>query len=224
MRSVSGTGTRPLRRDARLNRERILRVADEAFSRHGLDVPVDQIARGAGVGMGTLYRHFPTKTALIDAIFEQHLNELADVARDALGDPDAWAGLRRFLEAAIGAQAESRGFAEIVAVHLRDERLVARARESVRPLLAALIANAQAAGALRSDVVYEDVAALLWTSGRIVASTRDVAPEFWRRYLALTLDGLRAANATPLPAPPLSAAQQLAAMRQAAERLSADTL
>jgi AcrR family transcriptional regulator len=214
----SGYETRPLRRDARVNRERILAAADDVFSRHGLEAPVDGIADGAGVGVGTLYRHFPTKTALIDAIFERHLDEIAAAAREALTDPDPWDGLAAFLEHVVAAQAGNRGFAEIVATHLTEERLVAKARETVRPLLAELIARAQAAGSLRPDVTYEDISALLWTSGRVAVATRDVAPRYWRRNLALALDGLRAPGASTLPAPPLTAAQHRDAMRQMATR------
>ena len=82
-------------------------------------------------------------------------------------------------------QAENRGFAEIVAVHLRDGSLVARARALVTPQLRLLIERAQAAGALRPDVVYEDITLLIWTSGRVVEATREVAPDYWRRQLAL---------------------------------------
>jgi len=205
---------RALRRDAVANRARLVEAAGEVFSESGLSAPVEQIARRAGVGMGTLYRHFPSKAALIDAIFELHLNEVAAEAERALQDTDPWRGLCRFLEGAIARQARNRGFAEIVAVHLHDEHLVARARERVAPLLARLIEAAQAANALRGDVVYEDISALLWTSGRIVAATRDIVPDYWRRHLALALDGLRAAGASPLPGPPLSPAQHRRAMQQ----------
>jgi AcrR family transcriptional regulator len=155
-----------------------------------------------------------SKATLIDAIFERHLNELAALAEAALADDDPWRALAGFLEHAVSRQAENRGFAEIAVVHLRNEQLVRKARSRFAPPLARLIENAQAAGVLRADVVYEDISSLLWTSGRIVAATRDVAREYWRRHLALALDGLRVANATPLPQPPLSPAQHLQAMQQ----------
>ena len=116
-------------------------------------------------------------------------------------------------------QAENRGFAEICAVHRRDPSLLAKSRARLTPLLSRLIERAQQAGALRPDVVYEDISLLLWTSGRVVDSTRDVAPEFWRRHLTLTLDGLRAGDASPLPHPPLTAAQHATAMERLAEQL-----
>ena len=214
---------RALRRDARANRERILGAANDVFAEQGLGASVEEIARRAGVGMGTLYRRFPHKTELIDATFEVHLDEVARIAREALAESDAWEGLCRFLEQAVSLQARNRGFAEIVAVHLRDEKLVARARARVTPLLRQLIARAQEAGALRPDIVYEDISVLLWTSGRIVDATRASAPEFWRRQLALALDGLRASSASPLPGPPLTVLQHRRAMERFAQQLHLDS-
>jgi AcrR family transcriptional regulator len=215
-RIVERPALRELRRDALANRERILHAADEAFAERGLEASVEEIARRAGVGIGTLYRRFPSKTALVDAIFEDRLEELAGIARGALTADDAWEGFCRFLEQAVSLQAQNRGFCEIVAVHLRDENLIAKARARVRPLLVSLIERAQTAGALRPEVVYEDISVLLWTSGRVVDATREVAPEFWRRFLALALDGLRARGTVPLPHAPLSPAQH----DQAMERLT----
>ncbi len=210
---------RGLRRDAQANRERILRAAAAAFAENGLEASVEEIAARAGVGIGTLYRRFPSKAALVDAIFEDQLEELARIASEALEEGDAWAGLCGFLEQAVSLQAKSRGFCEIVAVHLRDENLLAKARARVRPLLVQLIERSQAAGALRGDVVYEDISVLLWTSGRVVDATRQVAPEFWRRHLALALDGLRSCAAPPLPHPPLTPGQHEKAMERLAEQL-----
>ncbi len=169
--------------------------------------------------MGTLYRRFPSKAALVDAIFEERLESLVSSAREALDEDGAWEGLCSFLEHAVSLQAENRGFCEIVALHLRDENRVARARAQVRPLLVRLIERAQAVGALRADVVYEDLSVLLWTSGRVVDATRDVAPEFWRRHLALAIDGLRARDTTPLPHPPLTAVEHERAMERLARQL-----
>ena len=89
-------------------------------------------------------------------------------------------------------QANDRGLSQILGAHLSAEDLVSRARTRLRPLVQKLIEQAQAAGELRPDVVYEDVSVLLWTTGRVVDATRDVEPEFWQRYLALAVDGLRA--------------------------------
>lgn len=205
---------RPLRRDARENRERILDAARGAFAELGIDASVEEIACRAGVGMGTLYRRFPTKDALIDAVFEEHLDHMARAAEQALAATDAWEALLEYLAYVVGLQAADRGLSEIVGANLRTEHLVGRARTRLRPLVQRLIDRAQEAGRLRADVVYEDVSVLLWTTGRVVDATREVAPEFWRRYLALMVDGLRARDASRLPRPPLTPAKHREAMRR----------
>jgi AcrR family transcriptional regulator len=203
---------RPLRRDARENRDRILVAARTTFTELGMDASVEEIARRAGVGMGTLYRRFPTKDTLIDAVFEEHLDHIAAIAEDALGEPDAWAAFLGYLSQIVELQVTDRGLSEILGSRLRTERLVSRARTRLRPLVEQLIERAQATGGLRPDVVFEDVSVLLWTTGRVVDATRDVQPSFWQRYLALLVDGLRAGSAGPLPRPPLTADEHRRAM------------
>ena len=205
---------RPLRRDARENRDRILAAARAAFAELGLDAGVEEIAGRAGVGMGTLYRRFPTKDALIDAVFEEHLDHLAAAAEEALEQPDPWEGLLAYLAGVVRLQSSDRGFSEVIGARLDREQLLARARTRIRPLVEELVLRAQAAGSLRPDVAYEDISVLLWTTGRVVDATRDVEPQFWQRYLALLVDGLRAGRATPLPRPPLTPAKHNAAMQR----------
>jgi AcrR family transcriptional regulator len=205
-----------LRRDAQANRDKILAAARERFAAVGLDASMDEIALRAGVGMGTLYRRFPNKDALIETIFEEHLDELASAAESCLTDDDPWQGFRRFLEHAASMHARNRGFAEIITMRLRDEQLLTRARARLVPLVGRLIERAQAHGSLRADIVYEDISVLHWTIALVAASTRDIAPEFWRRYVELVLDALRATGASPLPEPPLTPSQNL----QATDRLA----
>ena len=210
--AYSDAGKRPLRRDAQENRDRILLAAREAFAGQGIDVSVEEIAARATVGVGTLYRRFPTKDALVEAVFESHLDQIAEAAERALADPDPWQGLLGYLEHIVGLQATDRGLSAILGSQLPTEQLLGRARTRVRPLVETLVARAQEAGGLRGDVAYEDISVLLWTTGRVVDATRDIAPEFWRRYLALTVDGLRAGAASPLPRPPLTREEHNAAM------------
>ncbi len=184
------------------------------FAEHGIDASVDEVACRAGVGVGTLYRRFPTKDALIDAVFEDHLERLAAAAEQALAAEDPWEGLLAYLSYVVGLQAADRGLSEILGAHLRTEQLIARARSRLRPLVQRLIDRAQAAGELRADVVYEDVSVLLWTTGRVVDATREIAPEFWQRYLGLLMDGLHTRNASPLPRPPLTPTKHRQAMRR----------
>src|SRR5580765_2398854 len=113
---------RPLRRDARENLDRILVAARAAFAELGLDAGVEEIAGRAGVGMGTLYRRFPTKDALIDAVFEEHLDRLAAAAEAALQKPDPWEGLLDYLATVVRLQSSDRGFSEVLGAHLRSEQ------------------------------------------------------------------------------------------------------
>jgi AcrR family transcriptional regulator len=198
---------RPQRRDAQRNRERILAATREAFRERGLDVGVDEIARRAGVGMGTLYRHFPTKDALIDAIVHARFDELTASVEQALEVPDAWDGFVAFLHAATDLQAADRGFKDALAARGRDERGVKVARRRLHTAIAALVERTQAAGALRADVTTEDVIVLLWATARVVERTAEVAPAQVRRFLALHLDGLRAGAQQPLEVPPLTSRQ-----------------
>lgn len=209
---------RPLRRDALENRARILEAARGAFAELGIDASVEEIASRAGVGIGTLYRRFPTKDALVDAIFEGHLDELAAAATSAADAGDGWDGLVEYLTFVVHRQATDRGLTDIVGTQLRTEERVAQARSRLRPLVQSLIDRAQASGRLRGDVVYEDISVLLWTTGRVADATRDTAPLFWQRHLALVVDGLRAAGASQLPQPPLTAARHTAAMKRFAQQ------
>jgi AcrR family transcriptional regulator len=209
---------RPLRRDAKENRERILVAARGLFAELGIDASVEEIATRAGVGMGTLYRRFPTKDALVDAIFEEHLDGMAAAAERALETADGWDGLVEYLTYVVNLQATDRGLTDIVGVQLRTEERVAQARSRLRPLVQRLIERAQESGKLRGDVIYEDISVLLWTTGRVADATRDIAPKFWQRHLALAVDGLRAAGASELPQPALSAAKHRQAMRRFAQQ------
>lgn len=204
----------PLRRDARENRDRILVAARGVFAELGIEASVEEIASRAGVGIGTLYRRFPTKDALVDTIFEENIEKMVAAAERSLAETEPWEALLTYLAYVVSLQADDRGLSEILGVRLRDERLVARARSRLRPLVERLIVRAQEAGGLRGDVVYEDISVLLWTTGRVVDTTRGVAPDFWQRHLALVVDGLRAIDPTPLPQPPLTAAEHQEAMRR----------
>ena len=198
---------RPLRRDAQANRDRIVAAARAAFAAAGTEVPVEEIARRAGVGMGTLYRHFPAKEDLIDAVLEDAFAEFISAAEQAVAEQDAWAGFRGFLERVFALHAENRGLKDIIATRAHGKARAEAMRARMRPLLRRLIERAQVQGALRDDFTLEDMPLVFWTGGRVIEATAAVAPEFWRRHLGLLLDGLRAEAATPLPHPPLTRAQ-----------------
>jgi AcrR family transcriptional regulator len=206
-----------LRRDAAANRERILDAARPLFAEHGLEASMDEVARAAGVGPATLYRRFPTKEALLDAILGDVLDRFDAFAQEAVERDDAFAGLERLLERATQLQRENRAFLDMLGLRMCDEDL-AEARARVRLLIEQLIARAQEQGTLRADVAAADLYVVLWELGRVIEKTGAFAPELWRRYLALTLDGLRPEAARPLPQPPPTPAQLDRAMAETGDR------
>jgi len=207
-----------LRRDAAANRERILDAARRLFFEHGLEASMDEVAREAGVGAGTLYRRFTTKEALVDAILGDVLERYHALSLEALREDDAFAGLELLFERTVRLQLENRAFLDVFALRLREEPQLAAARERIRPLIEELVAKGQAKGTLRADLAPSDVQVLLWELGRVVETTGGLAPELWRRYVALTLDGLRSQGARPLPHPPPTSADLDRAMAETAER------
>jgi AcrR family transcriptional regulator len=195
-----------LRRDARENRNRILAAARAAFAAEGVDVPVEAIADRAGVGMGTLYRRFPTKHDLVQAVIEESLDAFVVAAEEGLAEDDPWTGFTGFVERVLELHVENRALREVLAGtehgHARDA-----VRRRVRPLVRRLIERAHAVGSLRPDFAPEDMPLVFMTAGRVLEAGRGVAPDLWRRYLGLLLDGLRAGGATPLPRGPLTQVQ-----------------
>jgi AcrR family transcriptional regulator len=193
---------RPLRADAARNRARVLDAARTAFAEAGLDVGVEEIARRAGVGKGTLYRRFPTKEALVCAIFEDILLEFERVSAEALEGAEVGQAFVAFLNTCAVMQAENQGFYDVVS---RVGSQVITPEQSARFLAAAAgpLERAQAAGVLRDDIGAAD---LLQIFRMVGATTREFSGgqpvEHWPRYLHLLLDAMRPAAATPLPPRP----------------------
>ena len=200
--------TRTVRRaDAARNRRRIISSARELFATSGLDISVRQIASRAGVGLGTLYRHFPTREDLVDAVLEDAFDEYVAIAERALAEPDAWAGFTGFLEAVLELQSRNRALKDIIETRAHGRERAQAMRKRTRPLLARLVERAQEQGTLRADFTAQDMPLLFWSSDRVIELAADIAPDLWRRQLGFLLDGLRAEAARPLPAPPLRDAQ-----------------
>jgi AcrR family transcriptional regulator len=190
-----------LRADARRNREAIVQAARRAFATRGLQVSLDEIARSAGVGSGTLYRHFPTRDDLVAAVFEDRVREHVGSVEEALEQDDPAQAFADYVHRICRAQAEDHGLAAIFAVGQGGEEIAAlrnRAYEGFR----ALIDAAKASGGLREDLTAEDVAVLLIANAGIIERAGPVAHTASERFVALSLDGFRAASATPAPPPP----------------------
>jgi AcrR family transcriptional regulator len=201
---VTDVWQRPLRSDAERNRRLVLEAAAQAFAEAGFDVGMAEIARRAGVGNATVFRRFPSKDALVQAIFEDRIAESIVATEEASAMPDAWAGLVHFLEKSAGLQARDRGFFQATEQHLlKHPELLAHHRriiDAVEPL----VVRAQEAGALRDDVTTLDVLGLTKAAVACSPSSPDLRVDGWHRPLALILDGLRPEAATPLPVPPIT--------------------
>ncbi|MFF8095537.1 TetR/AcrR family transcriptional regulator [Streptomyces sp. NPDC016675] len=204
------------RRDARRNRELLLGAAHEVFTEQGLDAPLDVIARRAGVGNATLYRHFPTRAALVDAVFRDSLTGTMDAGERARKAPDAWAGLTAYLEVVFATLAADRGTNDLMTTRLRGVDSLEAVHEHNRRTVDSLLSRCRDEGTVRPDVTTEDALFALAALGRAVpALTAATAPDAWRRPLALLLAGLRTAPAAqPLPAPALTAAALGDALRE----------
>ena len=209
----SMTTQKPLRADAERNRKRILDGAAELFAAKGLSVGLDEIAHHAGVGVGTAYRRFPDKRQLIEALFEERLDRIVELAERGLAADDAGEGLTGFLEQATELQIQNRGLREILIGSEYSTALAARARARLAPLMEQLVRRAQASGALRDDVVATDLPLLQFMVSASAELTPPHAPQLWRRYLALAIDGLRTPDPHPLPQPGLSPDELDAAMQ-----------
>ncbi|HEY2765632.1 MAG TPA: helix-turn-helix domain-containing protein [Pseudonocardiaceae bacterium] len=205
---------RPLRRDAERNRLRILEAAGEVFAQRGLEASLDEIAEHAGVGVGTVYRRFPGKDELVEALFEQKIARVEALAEQAAAIPDGWQALASFLESALALQVADLGLRQVLLSHGCGRDRVAGARARLAPLIGNLVCRAQSQGGMRTDVELPDIPAILLMITSVAEYSRGVNEDLWRRYLALILDGLRAGpQHGPLPADALSQSQLDQVMR-----------
>ena len=217
---VEDRAVRPLRRDAERNRQRILKAAAEVFNERGLDVSLDEIARHAGVGVGTVYRRFRTKEELVEALFMDRLDAVATIADEANANPDAWCGLVSFMERMAEIMAGDVGLRQMLMFATYGRDLVAVARQRNEPLVARLVQRAQAAGQLRADIRQTDIPFIVFMLTEAAHLGYAATPGIWRRYLTLVLDGMqpRREGVTPLPVVAMRPDEMETSMRQAAPR------
>jgi AcrR family transcriptional regulator len=204
---VTDPTARPMRSDARRNRKRVLAAAEDVFSKMGLRAQVEEVARRAGVGVGTVCRHFPTKQALVEAVLEAMYESLLNDARGALEQPDPGAAFRTFFYALSEFQARHRALAEHMATEIDLSESAQSVRDSLGVAIDELVTRAQDAGAIRADIGSADVALLFSGVAHATALAGDLQPVLRRRYVALILDGLRPIDPTALPGKPLDFAQ-----------------
>jgi AcrR family transcriptional regulator len=205
---------RPLRRDAAHNRERLLDAARELFAERGLGVTLNDVAHHAGVGVGTAYRRFANKEEVIDALFEEGLQDIAALAHEALDERDAWEGLVMFLEGSLHMQFGDVGLNQIMNDPALGHARVSEARTRIAPLITRLVERAKEQGTVRPDFDQSDIIFVQVALSAIMARSRTIEPDLYRRYLAIFLDGIRTDRATfsPLPVAAVSAEQTHAAM------------
>ena len=188
--------TRVQRSDARRNRKRILAAARKSMARKGLDVQMEEIARTAGVGVGTVYRHFPTKDDLVDALAAERFERLRELAHEALADADPWRSFENFIRASARIQTEDRALSEVLTS--RPETMSRAAQHvGMLELTTEIVGRAQAAGVLRKDAHPRDIPMLMCALAGTFRNPH-AQPD---RYIGLMLDGLRApaAGRTELP-------------------------
>ncbi|WP_063783093.1 TetR/AcrR family transcriptional regulator [Streptomyces sp. XY431] len=204
--SGPGDGPRPparLRLDARRNRDLLLATARDLFARHGLDVPLDQIAKEAGVGNATLYRHFPTRHALVGEVFANAANLLAEAAEEALATEDAWSAIEGYFERILELVAADRGINDLVTRAVPTvPGLLGTSRRNAATV-GSLVARAQQQGTVRADIATVDLLFMFGALCRSLPVATELRADLWRRYLALLLDGFRTRATHPLPVPPV---------------------
>lgn len=207
---------RPLRADAERNRQRILTAAAEVFSRRGLDVSLDEVARQAGVGVGTVYRRFAGKEELVEALFTQRVDEVAAMAERALELSDPWIALVSFLEELATTLTGNAGLRELMMFATYTGGRVSYARETFAPLVGMLVERAKACGQARADLAPTDIPCIVLMLSAATEYAQQTRPEIWRRYLTLLIDGMCSSrnSITPLPVAALKPAEMETAMRQ----------
>lgn len=189
------TSDRPLRKDAARNRQRVIDAARDLFATQGLDATLNEVAHHGGIGVGTVYRRFPTKEALFDAIFEDAIDEVAALADSGLEFDDSWQGFTWFVEQMCHKTATDRGLREILFGKMGACNRVDAARTRLVPKIASVVERAQNDGHLRSGISDTDLPILGMLAGTVSEFAGHVDADLWRRYVAIFLDGLRRRDA-----------------------------
>ncbi|WP_163505584.1 TetR/AcrR family transcriptional regulator [Fodinicola acaciae] len=203
---------RPLRRDAVENRRKLIDAAEAVFASRGLDVPLEEIAKRAGVSIGTLYNNFATREALLDEVMPAKVLALRELAESALSCADPWRGFVAYVMGACERQAADRGLNDILSRRYPDAQVASRACASGFAQVGDIIERAHRSGQLRADFTLIDFAYIIWSAARIIDATRDAAPDSWRRHVHFLLDGLQASAATAVEQPPMTSEQLVRAM------------
>jgi AcrR family transcriptional regulator len=188
---------RPLRRDAQRNRERIRKAASELFAERGVQATLDHVAARAGLGVGTVYRRYPNKDALLDELYEAQMAEIARRAEESLANPDAWETLVSLLEYVQEGFAANRALEHLILHTDRGAQHIVDARERLRASVAALVDRAKADGRLRADFEFGDILMIHAMLAAVIRESSATRADLWRRYFVMIVDGLAGKRAAP---------------------------
>jgi AcrR family transcriptional regulator len=211
---VTSYGSRALRRDAAENRDKILEAARASFDEEGFEIGMEAIAQRAGVGVGTVYRRFPTKELLIAAVVDEVLAAIRDAALAASDHESSTEGLTEYLFTVGRLQFEHAGCLPRLWNGADDA-----VRREIEAISRQLLAKAQATGSVRGDVVYEDIATIFWSLQGVIERTATVAPDAWKRHLDLLIQSLTQGD-IPLAHAPLTTQQAERVKRESRRGLS----
>ncbi|MDT5002033.1 MAG: hypothetical protein QOK12_4138 [Mycobacterium sp.] len=182
---------RPLRKDAERNRQLVIEAARELFASRGLEATLNEVAHHAGLGVGTVYRRFPTKEDLFEAIFEEGIDQLTDLAESALCQANSWHGFEWFVTLMCELTAMDRGMREVIFSKTCGGNRLEAARDRLVPVLSKLVERAQNDGHLRPEASATDMPILGLIAGTVSEYAGHVDAELWRRYVAILLEGMR---------------------------------
>lgn len=191
-----------MRTDAQRNRSALLEAAGEVFAEHGLDVSLNEIARRAGVGNATLYRHFPTREALVIELFERQMERYLATAEQAAADDDPLLAFRRCITTTCELQAGNRALADLLVSMQPVSAQVDGMRARHYAAITTVIERAVGVGVVRADLRAADVAVLLVANAGLIRRTADDAPGASARLVALWLDGASVTDAQAGPPAP----------------------
>jgi AcrR family transcriptional regulator len=189
-----------------------MQAAAQVFAERGLDGTLHDVAKAAGLGVGTVYRRFPDKEALIEALFETEIERIADLAEQAGAQPDAWVALMDFLRGMCGEQADNRGLHEVLNSSDYGQHRVAAARGRIMPIIADMLTRAQEQGNARKDIESSDLGMLMMMVSSL-AHIQEARSDAWVRYFELMMDALGARpGQSTLTVPALTEAELDSAM------------
>lgn len=201
---------KPLRKDAQRTRRLVLDAAQQLFAEYGVEVGFDEIARVAGVGTGTVYRRFPDRNSLVEALFVEKVREIIGTAQAALAIEDPWESVVWYCEQSVQEMQRDRGLAQVLTGVAFGHDRFGEFRERIATTVGQLVHRAQAAGVMRPDLQPPDLALLSHLVSRVALAD---GTELWRRYLVLVLDAIRADpghTALPGPVPTLPMFEEVA--------------